>query len=54
MPDDDTTVSRLKQKVSAFIRERDWEQYHNPKDLSMAIAIESGELMEFTKSVLRF
>ena len=29
-----------------FRRERDWEQFHTPKNLSMSIAIESAELME--------
>ena len=30
----------------AFARERDWEQFHSPKNLSMALAAEAGELME--------
>lgn len=46
MPDKDATIRDLKQKVAAFIQERDWEQYHNPKDLSMSISIEAAELME--------
>ena len=29
-----------------FRNERDWEQFHNPKDLSLAISIEAGELLE--------
>ena len=29
-----------------FRDERDWEQFHNPKDLSLAISIEAGELLE--------
>ena len=29
-----------------FRNERDWEQFHNPKDLSLAINIEAGELLE--------
>jgi NTP pyrophosphatase (non-canonical NTP hydrolase) len=29
-----------------FRNERDWEQFHNPKDLALAISIESGELLE--------
>jgi NTP pyrophosphatase (non-canonical NTP hydrolase) len=32
--------------VLAFARERDWEQFHAPKNLSMALAAEAGELME--------
>lgn len=41
-----TTVSELKSQVLAFVRERDWEQFHSPKNLSMALAAEAGELME--------
>ena len=29
-----------------FRNERDWEQFHNPKDLSLAISVEAGELLE--------
>jgi len=35
--------------IQALIRfrdERDWEQFHNPKDLALAISIEAGELLE--------
>lgn len=41
-----TTVADLKARVLAFARERDWEQFHAPKNLSMALAAEAGELME--------
>lgn len=41
-----TTVNTLRERVQAFVRERDWEQFHSPKNLSMALAAESGELME--------
>jgi NTP pyrophosphatase (non-canonical NTP hydrolase) len=44
--DENTTVAQLRQKVAAFVRERDWEQFHDPKNLSMAIATEAAELME--------
>ena len=44
--DDDTTVAQLRRAVADFIRERDWEQFHDPKNLSMAIATEAAELME--------
>jgi NTP pyrophosphatase (non-canonical NTP hydrolase) len=39
-------VSRLKQVVAQFARERDWEQFHSPKNLAMALAAEAGELLE--------
>ena len=44
--DSATTVAELKTRVLAFARERDWEQFHSPKNLSMALAAEAGELME--------
>lgn len=46
LTDSDTTISELKTRVLAFVRERDWEQFHTPKNLSMALAAETGELME--------
>jgi len=46
MNDRTATVRRLKAMVARFIHERDWEKYHQPKDLAMSIAIEAGELME--------
>ena len=46
MTDAETTLSEIKERVLAFARERDWEQFHSPKNLSMAIAAEAAELME--------
>lgn len=46
MTDGRTTVGELRERVLAFARERDWEQFHSPKNLSMALAAEAGELME--------
>jgi dCTP diphosphatase len=46
LSDSATTVAQLKDRVLAFARERDWEQFHAPKNLSMALAAEAGELME--------
>ena len=46
LSDSSTTIAELKTRVLAFARERDWEQFHSPKNLSMALAAESGELME--------
>lgn len=46
MTDAGTTVAELRERVLAFVRERDWEQFHSPKNLSMALAAETGELME--------
>jgi Predicted pyrophosphatase len=44
--DSDTSVEHLKQKLSKFVKDRDWKQFHSPKNLSMSIAIEAAELME--------
>lgn len=46
MNDAHTTLAELKQRVLAFSRERDWEQFHHPKDLGVALACEVGELLE--------
>jgi NTP pyrophosphatase (non-canonical NTP hydrolase) len=46
LADATTTIANLKDRVLAFTRERDWEQFHSPKNLSMALAAEAGELME--------
>jgi dCTP diphosphatase len=46
LTDDRTTVAELRTRILAFARERDWEQFHAPKNLSMALAAEAGELME--------
>jgi dCTP diphosphatase len=46
MSDQQTTVDELKQWVRDFSRERDWEQFHHPKDLGVALACEVGEVLE--------
>lgn len=46
MNDASTTTGELKARVLAFAQERDWEQFHSPKNLSMALAAEAAELME--------
>lgn len=40
------SLDDLNTKLLAFARERDWEQFHSPKNLSMALAGEAGELLE--------
>jgi NTP pyrophosphatase (non-canonical NTP hydrolase) len=39
-------ISELTQKLIAFRDARDWKQFHNPKDLAVALTIESAELLE--------
>jgi len=44
--DNATILANLRQRVAEFVAARDWEQFHTPKNLSLAIAIEVAELME--------
>jgi NTP pyrophosphatase (non-canonical NTP hydrolase) len=44
--DERTTIAELRALVSRFVDERDWRQFHSPKNLSMSLAIEAAELME--------
>ena len=44
--DSTTTVADLRKLVADFVAERDWSQFHSPKNVSMALAIEAAELME--------
>jgi NTP pyrophosphatase (non-canonical NTP hydrolase) len=46
MQDETTTVGEMRARVLAFVRARDWEQFHSPKNLSMALSAEAAELME--------
>lgn len=39
-------LDALRAKLRAFIAERDWAQFHNPKNLAMALVAETGELVE--------
>lgn len=41
-----TDIEVLIRELIRFRNERDWEQFHNPKDLALAINIEAGELLE--------
>jgi NTP pyrophosphatase (non-canonical NTP hydrolase) len=46
MSDETTTLADLRRLVAEFVEERDWGQFHAPKNLSMSLAIEAAELME--------
>ena len=46
MRDEVTTVAELRRRVADFVAARDWEKFHAPKNISMALAIEAAELME--------
>ncbi len=40
------SISDLTRRIQTFVDARDWRQFHNPKDLAVAIAAEAGELMQ--------
>ena len=40
------TLDQLSAALAEFVNERDWDQFHNPKNLAMALAVEAGELLE--------
>jgi len=44
--DDTTTVAELRALVRQFVDRRNWQVFHAPKNLSMALAVEAAELME--------
>jgi NTP pyrophosphatase (non-canonical NTP hydrolase) len=44
--DDQTTIADLRAAVHKFVSDRQWQPFHNPKNLSSSIAIEAAELME--------
>jgi len=46
MKDNETTVAELIKLIDDFVAERNWEPFHDPKNLSASIAIEVAELME--------
>ena len=47
--DDTATLADLKRLVLEFSRERAWEQFHDPKNLGVALACEVGELLEHVR-----
>ena len=46
MSDSTTTIADLRDLIQEFVTERNWEQFHTPKNLAMSISIEAAELME--------
>ena len=42
----DTTIAELTADIRAFRDARDWKQFHNPKELAVAITAEAGELLQ--------
>ena len=46
MSDQQTTVAELRERVRQFVAAREWQIFHAPKNLTMALSIEAAELME--------
>jgi dCTP diphosphatase len=42
----DDAYPSFKTRLRQFMQERDWKQFHNPKDLAIAISLEASELLE--------
>jgi NTP pyrophosphatase (non-canonical NTP hydrolase) len=40
------SLTQLRKTIRAFVQERDWEQFHSPKNLAMALSVEAAELLE--------
>lgn len=47
--DDTTAVADLKNAVHAFISVRNWQKFHSPKNLAVALAVEAAELLDLFK-----
>lgn len=46
MTDATTTVLELRERMARFAAERDWGQYHSPRNCAMALSVEAAELLE--------
>lgn len=44
--DNNTTVTQLKEHIDAFCADRNWNHFENPKNLAMALSVETAELVE--------
>lgn len=40
------TLSEVQQAIEDFAQERDWDKFHTPKNLAMALSVEAAELLE--------
>ncbi len=40
------SITEIAKELAEFARERDWDQFHNPKNLAMALSVEASELVE--------
>jgi dCTP diphosphatase len=44
---EDPGMEELREAIREFIKERDWEQFHSPKNLAMALSVEVAEIVEY-------
>ena len=51
--DNKVTLEELKNKVKDFCEKRDWDQFHNPKELSIGISTEANELLQLFRLNLK-
>mgnify|MGYP001112111924 CR=1 FL=1 len=51
--DANTNIAYLMSQVREFLEERDWQKYHNPKDLAESICIEAAELLQLFQWMTR-
>lgn len=40
------SLAELRTRINQFVKERDWDQFHSPKNLAMAMIVEAAELVE--------
>ena len=41
-----TNISDLQARIQKFVDDRDWDQFHNPKDISISLMLEAAEVLE--------
>lgn len=46
MKDNETKIEEIKTAAREFMKERDWAQFHTPKDLAIAVSVEAAEVLE--------
>ncbi len=44
--DSETTIAEMKEKVKKFCEERDWDQFHNAKELAIGMILEAAEVLD--------
>lgn len=43
---DEVSLKELQAKIRQFVDDRDWDQFHNPKDMALSLVLEAAEVME--------